>query len=55
MNNFMSNMGMGGFPGFGGQASNGAETAVIPDTSEQVKVSALALLKMLKHCNLFIG
>jgi hypothetical protein len=49
MNNFMSNMGgMGGFPGFGSQPN--AETAVIADTSEQVKVSALALLKMLKHC-----
>ncbi len=44
---------MGGFPfnPMGGQMHrNMAETAVMPDTSEQVKISALALLKMLKHC-----
>ena len=26
------------------------ELTYIPDTAEQVKISALALLKMLKHC-----
>lgn len=29
--------------------SNGTETLDLPDTSEQVYISSLALLKMLKH------
>lgn len=42
-------MGGGMFGGMPNQAPN-SETKPMADTSEQVKVSALALLKMLKHC-----
>lgn len=33
-----------------GQQPNAAESTKIPDTSEQVHVSPLALLKMMRHC-----
>ncbi len=36
--------------GFGMGAPQIQEKAYIPDTSETVKISALALLKMLRHC-----
>lgn len=37
------------FGGGMGQPQPNPETTYIPDTAEQVKISALALLKMLKH------
>ena len=40
-------MGMMGMPG---RQQFNAETTAIPDTAEKVKISALALVKMLKHC-----
>ena len=43
----MPGMGMMGMPG---QQQFNAETTAIPDTAEKVKISALALVKMLKHC-----
>ena len=29
------------------------ENAVVPDTSEKIKISPVALLKMLKHCKYY--
>jgi 26S proteasome regulatory subunit N11 len=34
--------------------NNLAETMPMSDTSEQIKISSLALLKMLKHCKYII-
>lgn len=45
----MGGMGMGGM-GRMGQEGQHAEKANKPDTSEQIYISSLALLKMLKHC-----
>lgn len=47
--------GLGGLGGLGGRMGLGlgdgpTETATKPDTSEQIYISSLALLKMLKHC-----
>lgn len=47
--------GLSGLGGLGGRMGLGlgdgpAETATKPDTSEQIYISSLALLKMLKHC-----
>lgn len=48
--------GLGGFGGLGGLGRMGLgenmnpETVNKPDTSEQIYISSLALLKMLKHC-----
>ena len=48
--------GMGGMGQMGGlgQQNHNAETTAIPDTAEKVKISALALCKMLKHCKYMI-
>lgn len=44
----MGGMGMGGM-GRMGQEGQHAESVNKPDTSEQIYISSLALLKMLKH------
>ena len=49
----MFGMGLGGLGGLGGMGRMGnanPEATAKPDTSEQIYISSLALLKMLKHC-----
>lgn len=50
----MFNMGgLGGLAGLGGMNrmnQGNPESTPKPDTSEQIYISSLALLKMLKHC-----
>jgi len=42
--------GLGGLGRMGGMGQQQSESVPKPDTSEQIYISSLALLKMLKHC-----
>lgn len=44
--------GLAGFPGMAGMARGMDANMPVNDTSEQIQISSLALLKMLKHGNL---
>lgn len=48
----MFGMGLNGLAGLGGMGRNQSnpEASPKPDTAEQINISSLALLKMLKHC-----